>query len=92
MDFSNYINTIMILFNIYNLLPFKNMNTTKNTIILLTFLEVISIICIFLMLNNLYNMSKKQFKQSIKVHVLKFQQINSIDKKNIYIFYEDYWI
>ena len=86
------LHAIMILFNIYCLFPFKNMNILQNIISLITILEVISIILIFLMMIKLYNISKNQFKQSRKVHILNFEQIESINNKNNYIYYEDYWI
>ena len=86
------LHVIMILSNVYCLFPFKNMNTSQNIITFITILEMISIICIFLLMVNLYNISKNQFKQSRKVHVLNFEQINSIDNKNNFIYYEDYWM
>ena len=86
------LHVIMILSNIYCLFPFKNMNTSQNIVTFITILEMISIICIFLLMVNLYNISKNQFKQSRKVHVLNFEQINSIDNKNNFIYYEDYWM
>ena len=50
----------MIILNSLCLFPFKNLNYPEKFISIITILEIISSICLFVMMTNLYNISKKQ--------------------------------
>ena len=81
-------------FNIYFLFPFKNFIKSQYVVAFITSLEIISIICLFVMMINLYNLSRKQPIQNKNIFVLIYEQIkiNVKDDKDNFIYYEEYWM
>ena len=79
----------------YSLYPFRNsFGYLEYFIASISFAKIISIICLFVMMINLYNISKNQPKQYKNKFVLNFEQIkvNSKDNKDVFIYYENYWM
>jgi hypothetical protein len=56
-----------------------------------TILEMVSIICLIILIANLYNLSRKQPKKQKNIFVLNFERIKGSKEEN-FIFYEDYWM
>ena len=84
-----------VAFYAYSLYPFKNsFDYLEYFITSATFVKIISIICLFVMMINLYNISKNQPKQNKNKFILYFERIkyNSRDNKDAFIYYEDYWM
>ncbi len=88
------IHLVMVMLNIYILFfPFNNFSKSQYIIIGITFIEFISILCLFFMMINLYKISKKQPKKKNKnIFILFYEKIKSKDEKENFIYYEDYWI
>lgn len=85
----------MVAFYLFYLYSFiKSFNNLEYIILLVTILKIISMICLFVMLVNLYNISKNQPEQNKDTFILNFVQIkvNSKENKEIYVYYEDYWM
>lgn len=79
-------------FNIYCLFPFTKLMDPAHLIVAFeTVLEMISIICLIILMSNLYNLSKKQPKKQKNFFVLIFERIKGTKEDN-YIYYEDYWM
>ena len=79
-------------FNIYCLFPFRKLMDPAHLIVAFeTVLEMISIICLIILIANLYNLSKKQPKKQKNFFVLIFERIKGTKEDN-YIYYEDYWM
>ena len=83
------IHLLMVILNMYCILLFNNFGKSQYIIIGITFIEFISILCLFFMMINLYKISKKQPK---KKNILFYEKINSKEEKESFIYYEDYWI
>ena len=85
---------IMAAFNVYCLFPFLNLVSSEYIIACVTIFEIASIISLFFMMINLYNISKKQPKKDKNIIILFFEKIKSRKKENqdSFIYYEDYWI
>jgi len=77
-------------FNIYSLFPFRIFSKPQIILGIMTILETTSIICLIIMLKNLYNISKNQPKQQKNIFVLIYEEVK--EDKNTYIYYEDYWM
>jgi hypothetical protein len=86
------LHSLTVCFNIYCLFPF---NKFKNPAYLVaafeTILEIISTICITILMTNLYGLSKKQPKKQKNNFVLMFERVKSSKEEN-FIYYEDYWM
>ena len=86
------LHSLTISFNIYCIFPFNKLMEPAHLIVdFETILEMVSIICLIILIANLYNLSKKQPKKQKNIFVLNFERIKGSKEEN-YIFYEDYWI
>jgi hypothetical protein len=56
-----------------------------------TILEIISTICLTILMSNLYGLSKRQPKKQKNNFVLMFERVKSSKEEN-FIYYEDYWM
>lgn len=77
----------IIILNTFCLFPFKNLDIYEYIIAFITTSEVISCLCLFIMMINLYNISKNQPTKNKNILV-----VNTNNNKNSFIYYEDYWI
>jgi hypothetical protein len=79
-------------FNIFCLYPLTKLMDPAHLIVAFeTILEMVSIICLIILIANLYNLSKKQPKKQKNYFVLVFEKIKG-NKEDNYIYYEDYWM
>ena len=86
------LHSLTISFNIYCIFPFNKLMEAAYLIVAFeTILEMVSVICLIILIANLYNLSKKQPKKQKNIFVLNFERIKGSKEEN-YIFYEDYWI
>lgn len=84
--------SLTICFNIYCLFPFnKFMNPAYLVAAFETILEIISTICLTILMSNLYGLSKRQPKKQKNNFVLMFERVKSSKEEN-FIYYEDYWM
>ena len=86
------LHSLTISFNIYCLFPFNKLMEPAHLIVAFeTILEMVSIICLIILIANLYNLSRKQPKKQKNIFVLNFERIRGSKEEN-FIFYEDYWM
>ena len=87
------IHLLMVTLNIYCIFPFNNLGKSQYIIIGISIIEIISILCLFIMMISLYNTSKKQPKKENKnIFILFYDKIKLNEEKESFIYYEDYWI
>lgn len=88
------IHLCIVVFYLYCLYPFFNsMDYLEIIISFVIILKIISIICLFVMMINLYNIAKNQPMQKRNKFVLNFAKIrDSKENREIFIYYEDYWM
>ena len=87
----------MAAFYAYCLYPFNTPLDSLEYVISFVFIvKIISIICLFIMMLNLYNISKNQPRKYKNIFVLNFIKIKvnseKEKEKDSFIYYEDYWI
>ena len=82
--------SLTICFNIYCLFPFnKFMNPAYLVAAFETILEIISTICLTILMSNLYGLSKRQPKKQKNNFVLMFERVKSSKEEN-FIYYAWY--